>query len=183
MEESLEQKLKEGFEKLPKVVQDAITSADIEKRLRALSDAHKLHLDQWGKLENEVMLTFLGLERAEDLTQNIREHVGVSDEIARSLALAISTAVFDPVRGELERELEHPDAQAKTTTALENVAADVLATSTDSARSVAPGPIAPPATPPETKAVRAPISEAYRKGQASTVRKDVHNDPYREPPA
>ena len=183
MEESLEQKLKEGFAKMPKVVQDAITSADIEKRLRALSDAHKLHLDQWGKLENEVMLTFLGLERAEDLTANIREHVGVSDEVARSLALAISTAVFDPVRSELERELEHPDAQAKTTTVLETVAAGVLASSNDSVKPLAPAPISPLLAPPETKAVRAPLSEAYRTGQASTQRKDVHNDPYREPPA
>ena len=45
------QKLKEIFEErfkeLPAPVQRAITSADLEKRLRELATSYKLHLDQW----------------------------------------------------------------------------------------------------------------------------------------
>ena len=49
----------EQFKKLPKVVQDAILSADVEMHMRELADKHKLHFDQWSALENEVMFALL----------------------------------------------------------------------------------------------------------------------------
>ena len=53
--------LKERFMELPRVVQNAITSADVRKRMRELADIHKLHIDQWETLENEVMMTLFGV--------------------------------------------------------------------------------------------------------------------------
>ena len=44
-------------------------------------------------------------------------------------------------------------------------------------------PATPPSPPPGEKAVRMPASGAYKPGEASTARKDIHDDPYREPPA
>src|SRR5580692_2611988 len=113
-EKDLDVKLQERFKELPKVVQDAITSADVEQRMRALADTQKLHLDQWEALENEVMLALLGFQPVEDLQKNIKSEVGVSEEVAKILTAEISKIVFEPIRGELERQLENPDAQAKT---------------------------------------------------------------------
>src|SRR3989344_1481652 len=93
------------FKELPKVVQDAILSADVEKHLRELADTHKLHLDQWTTLENEVTFTMLGLEPIEYLAENIQKNVGLSSEIATALAEDISRVVFAPIRQELERVL------------------------------------------------------------------------------
>ena len=70
---TIEDKLQERFLALPKAVQEAISSSDVEKHLRELSEVHKLHLDQWQKLENEVMLTLLGLEEAENLEENLKK--------------------------------------------------------------------------------------------------------------
>ena len=186
---------------LPQVVQNAITSADTTTHLRELSELHKLHLDQWEILQTQVMLTLLAVQDVEDLPKNIETEVGVSREVAEALAADISRIVFEPIREELERQLEHPNAQAKTETGVETMAAQALSdeqqadsegvsappvvdpvavTATVSAPT--PAPLVPPPTAPETKVVRTPLSEVYKTGEASTERKDVHNDPYRETP-
>lgn len=181
--EAFDAQMKARFVSLPKVVQDAITSADVEQHLRSLATTHRLHLDQWQVLENEVMLTLLGFQDPKNLAQSLKDDLGVGDEVAAPLAADISRIVFDPIRQELERSLEHPDAQAKVATGIEQAAAQALATGDEAALATAPAPLAPVPAAPETKAVRAPISETYKSGEASAARKDVTNDPYREPPA
>ncbi|MEK7098369.1 MAG: hypothetical protein AAB908_00545 [Patescibacteria group bacterium] len=184
---TLQQQLDEQFKQLPQIVQNAITSADIEKHLRALADTQRLHLDQWQKLENEVMLTLLGIQQIESLQRNIQSEVGVTSEVAQELAESINKIVFEPIRQELERQLTHPDAQAKQVSDVEAARDQTLA----GARSVptAPSPSAPavaPATPPapalDVKVTRPSESTAYKPGETSAQRAAVHDDPYREPP-
>lgn len=199
----IDKRLKERFAQLPKPVQDAITSADVEKRLRDLADSQKLHLDQWQSLENEVMLALLGVEELDDLQKNIEKEVGVRPEVARELTESIMTAVFEPIREELERQLGHPQAQNEELSEVERLRQEMLAREpaqpaqtpiSAPAESTAPSlpsmPTSAPATPlPETsspavseKVVRAPASGAYKPGETSATRADIHDDPYREPP-
>jgi hypothetical protein len=196
-----EQLIKARMAELPQPVQDAINSADVTNRLRELASSHQLHLDQWDALENEVRMTLLGAKDSDDLAKNIQSEVGVRPEIAAALANDISRVVFEPIRQELERQLEHPDAQAKIETGVETMAAQALSDEAQSVQEAAdpvpddapaatvapasiptPAPLVPPPSAPETKAVRAPLSDAYKTGEASSARKDVHNDPYRETP-
>lgn len=174
----LDKQLGEQFKKLPKVVQDSITSADVQKRMRDLAETHKLHLDQWQLLENEVMLTLLGFQETEKLEKNIKDEVGVSDETAKQLAADISKIVFEPIRGELERALEHPDAKVAAVSVVEAARAQVL--SEAAAPTVAPA--TPPPAPPTQRIERAPISAAYKAGEPSSIRPSIEDDPYREPP-
>ena len=174
--------VKQRFAQLPKVVQDAITSANIEKHLRELADTHKLHLDQWENLENEVLMALLGATQTSALKTNIKNQVGVTDDVASALATDISKVVFESIRAELERGLGSPDAKEAATTPVEQVRVQVLAE-----EKAPPAPAVAPATPPipapTDKAARAPISESYKAGEPSSARKAVHDDPYREPPA
>ena len=199
--------VKERFAKLPKVVQAAITSADVQKRMRALADTHKLHLDQWEALENEVHYTLLGIQPSEDLVANIKSEVGVTEEVAQALAADISKIVFEPIRQELERELGNESAMAEKTTDMENLRTQTLGKSPGQSVSPPTNPVpfsavtpvtpqseptipksapviaaTPPAPPPQGSAVRAAISEVYKAGESSAARKAVHDDPYREPP-
>lgn len=178
-EKELDDKLQARFDLLPKVVQDAITSADVEKRMRALADTQKLHLDQWSALEKEVQLALLGFEPIEDMEKNIVKAVKVPDEVAKILTAEISKIVFEPIRGELERQLDHPKAQAASVSGVEQAGKDAIRAET--------APVVQPATPPAPpngqKVERAPVSESYKPGQASSERKEVHEDPYRELPA
>ena len=164
-EAKLAQMIRDQFGKLPKVVQDAISSADVEKHLRDLATKHKLHLDQWETLENQVMLTLLGIQDSDDLKNNIKNEVVVPDEVAQELTDDISANVFEPVRAQLEQELA--DKTSAPAPAAVTVAEPVA-------------PATPPVAGPDGKVVRAPISEVYKTGEMSTARKSVEDDPYRE---
>lgn len=179
MDPNIQTQLKERFAQLPEVVRNAITSADVEKALRSVSEKHKLHVDQWAKLENEVMLTLLGFQNAEDFPKNIQDEIGVAPDEAASLAADISTIVFEPIREELERGLEHPEAQEKKLSDAEVARTQIL--SQEGGRPTLL-PATPPPTKPTEKAVRAPISSSYSARQPSTERKSVSGDPYREMP-
>lgn len=170
---------------MPKVVQDAITSADVEKRLRELANINKLHLDQWQLLENNVMLTLFGFQEPEELSKELQQDLEISEELAHNLANEVSKIVFEPIRQELERELEHPEAKTEEKNGVEAAREQVLAAKAQEALQITPA--TPPAPPPTTKAVRAPLSEgpasgAYKPGETSMERKSVHDDPYRELP-
>lgn len=192
--------LKARFTALPRVVQEAITSAHIESHLRALSTKHKLHVDQWQSLENEVMLTLLGIQNAEDLPANIASEVGMEPEAAQEIAESISMEIFEPIRLSLERGLSHPNAQAEVVSSLETARRETLdaalpqdesaapsapATSPAAAPSQAPqAPILPgtPPSVPNLPQVPAPTpAPDYASGTPSAARKTIANDPYREP--
>ena len=189
---NIQEILKERFSALPPSVQKAIKSEDVSKHLRALADMHKLHLDQWENLENEVMLALFGVTPIDELQASIKKEVGVSAEVAAALAADISTVVFEPIRQELERELEHPEAKTASVSDVEVARTQVLGQAPtanegiaiklpEPARpSVAPG--TPPQPPPETKVERGPASGAYKPGEPSSTRKVIEDDPYREPP-
>ena len=181
-----EQEMKQGlaarFKELPKVVQDSITSADVEKRRRELADTNKLHLDQWEILENDVMLTLLGVHRPEELADNLKKDLEISDEVARMLAADISKIVFEPIREELERSLEDPTVQKEEAGGIGEAMRE-HGGQVPGSRLQVPGaviPATPPSAPPEGKAVRAPISELYTAQEPSHARKIIEGDPYRE---
>ena len=92
-EKKLDDILKERLQELPKAVRDAIASAELEKKLQELAERHKLHLDKWDALENEVMLTLLGLESIDKLEENIKNEVGVPAETASALAEDIAEKI------------------------------------------------------------------------------------------
>lgn len=207
-EQELAKRLAERFVQLPKVVQNAITSAEIEKRLRKLADTHKLHLDQWELLENEVRLTVYGFQQTEDLSKNIENEVGVSKETADALTSDISQNIFEPIREELERELESPDAKEKKVGELDEVRSEMLgdkpaapirdtryeirdtivAPPIPDTRYAIPDtipvlPSTPPPPPSTEKSIRAPLSSSYTSQAPSHERIATEGDPYREPTA
>jgi hypothetical protein len=182
MDPELQEEMKKRLVALPEVVRDAIASTDVQKQMRTVSDNHRLHIDQWAKLENEVMMTLLGFQDPVKLPQNIQSEVGVTAEVAQSLATDINTIVFEPIRQELERQLAHPEAQEKQVTAEETARTQILAGESAAAQVPAVAPGTPPAPKPTEKAERAPISSSYTSRQPSTERKIVTGDPYREAP-
>ena len=205
MDDSLKQILAAQFAKLPKAVQNAITSADVEKEMRTLAERHKLHLDQWQLLENEVFMAILGIKPAGDIVANIKQEVGVPEEAAREIVADITKIVFSPIREELERELGAPQARDEEKTDVEKLREQVLAEegagkeqalgmrqeelgggeagNTQQAIERPTGPPTPGTPPPsKEKVVRAPASGAYVPGETSAARASVVDDPYRESP-
>ena len=175
-ERELNQRLEERKRQLPQVVQSAIDSADIKQRLRSLAQTHKLHVDQWELLENEVQLTLYGFQKVEDLEKNIQKEVGVASDLARTLAESISSTIFEPIREELERQLEHPEAKRKEISDVETAREQTLTGIPPALK-----PATPPSPPPDVKITRPTELSAYKPGEPSSQRDAVHDDPYREP--
>lgn len=143
--------IKERFSLLPQVVQDAITSADMSKRLRELASKHQLHVDQWEALENEVQLTMLGLQPLEELGKNLTDELHIPFDVANPLAADISRIVFEPIRAELERLLEHPEAK-------EEVHSDIETAATQAIAGANPDTAAPGAAPTAAAPTAAPVT-------------------------
>jgi len=190
-EAELKEKLDQRFKELPKVLQNAVRSADIQAHMRGLAEQHKLHFDQWQVLENDVMFTLFGFQDPEDLADNFQQDLRVDQATADALAIDVSEHIFEPIRAELEKDLQYavesdiPEEEVVASHAAYPVAqiGDRGAPTPATIIPVAVMPVlpgTPPAPPPEGKAVRAPISESYSAGQASHERKIVEGDPYRE---
>lgn len=186
-EAQLQAMFAERLKQLPRPLQDAIQSADVDIKLRTISQRHAIHVDQGAVLENEVKLTLYGFEKVENLAHNIQTEVGLDAATAQQLAEEISSEIFEPIREQLERNLDHPDAKSDTMTDAETTRTRIL--DKEHAEGVAQetsAPVVQPATPPapkpDIKITRPSESTAYRPGEASTERKVVHDDPYRVPP-
>lgn len=194
MNDEAQKIIEERFNTLPKPVQEAITSAKMNEQLRNMEKKYGLHVDQWAKLENQIMMTVLGISSPETLVDDVVQEVGIDKTQAQTIVDDVAVTIFKPIREELERQLEHPDAKAEEVSDVDAVRTQMLgdAASAQAATpavqsTTLPGPspigATPPPEPPTEKAIRAPISESYKAGEPSTARKTVHDDPYREPPA
>lgn len=179
MQDDTKKILEEQFNSLPKVVQEAIMSGHVEEKFQKLAEKHKLHLDQWQQVENLIMLTVLGLSEPEHLVDKIVSETSIGKERADEIVDDVAITVFKPIREELERELGHPQAVQEQLSDIEKAREETLA---QAPIVVPPTPATPPAAPPTEKVARAPASGAYKPGETSAARADVHDDPYRVPP-
>ena len=143
--------IQERFAELPASVQAAVTDASVERKLRALAEKHKLHLDQWVLLENEIMMTLLGIEQPENMAKNVAEEVNIPLETAQSIVSDIAVQIFKPIREQMQGKLAHEDI------ARETVPVEQKTTKTG---------------PSDTT--------AYKPGESSAERSDTQEDPYRE---
>lgn len=199
------QLLDEHFQKLPQIVQDAITSADVEKHLHELSKTHQLHFDQWQELETEVMTALMGLKPVSALEGNIKKYVRVNDETARALAEDISRVVFAPIRSELDRFLSERKPPQPEGEPIEDFSDDILKDAglrkppdnlptevptqqpimknyTQATLGTSQAQSSTPHLPPKPTVTRKEVPETYKPGTPSTERKDIRSDPYREMP-
>ncbi len=97
-----DQIIKDAFMALPKVLQKAITDADVQSKLRKLAEVHKLHLDKWIILENEIMMALLGITNPDDLPETISKRVGIPLEKATQITNAAGEIIFGPIKDQLK---------------------------------------------------------------------------------
>lgn len=156
-EKDLNKIFEERFAELPEAIQKAVTDASVEKKLRALSAKHKLHLDQWVLLENEIMLTLLGLEDPKEMAKNISKEVGIEKNLAQKLVNDIAIEIFKPIREQMQGTLDSEAIKRKIVPVGQKENAHTTV------KKVAPSD-----------------TSAYQAGQKSVDRNDVQEDPYRE---
>jgi len=152
-EKTFDSIIEERFAELPEAVQQAVTDASVEEKLRELSSKYKLHLDQWVLLENEIMLTLLGLENPKDMAKNVAKEVNIDEELAQKLVNDIAVQVFKPIREQMQGHLDSESIQRKSVAVGRNK---------------------------EVQKVSPSDTSAYKAGESSVERTDTQEDPYRE---
>lgn len=154
MTKEIEQQIQTRFAQLPVAVQEAVTDSSVEEKLRSLAKKHKLHLDQWVLLENEIMLTLLGIEEPENMAKNIAKEVGIEETLAQKLVDDIGVEVFKPIRGRMEITLDSKSLKREVLSKPQKKDGELKKVPSDTV--------------------------AYKPGQRSNERRDVQEDPYRE---
>ncbi len=144
--------IQEKFAELPESVQTVIMESDMEHSLQALSKKYQLHLDQWIPLENEIMLTLLDIHNPKDMAQNIAKEIHIDLPLAKKLVADIAREVFAPIHKALQKNTEERK------------------------------PSQPNNQASGTTTKKSPIdTTVYKAGESSSSRREVNEDPYREP--
>lgn len=102
MKQFTSQEIQSQFEKLPKELQDAVTSTDALKKAEDIGKKHDLLLDQTGALVDEIGLVMLGLVKSPEFVDRVAERLGIPRQDAFEIARDVNSLIFNQVRTYLQ---------------------------------------------------------------------------------
>ncbi len=128
MHEFTQEEVQEKFDKLPKQVQDAITSTDVNDKILEIGRKYALLLDKIEELADETGLVMLGLEKSTDFVDHISSRCGVNKNAADNIVQDINIDIFSKIRDFMRESGKHkredftppPKRTFPTFSALEN---------------------------------------------------------------
>lgn len=97
-EQTTQQILQERFQKLPPVIQSAITDSDWQKTLRRIVEQNNLLIDQGLAIETETFLMMLGVENPKDFTKNIKKEANLDNKTAIKIAQEVDDKILKEVK-------------------------------------------------------------------------------------
>ncbi len=111
MESESEKIISDQVKKLPREVKEALASEDLHKNILSIGQAHHLHVDQIGLLEDETVLVMMGLAAPADFPQEIVKQLSVSQADAEAIAGEVSDKIFLPIREAMKKFTEQPELE------------------------------------------------------------------------
>ena len=142
MDDDLKKQIQTRMSELPPDILAAIKSADFGNKIHAIGTRHQLHIDQIGRLEDEVLLVMLAFSEAGDFVPNVVEQVHVTEDVANIIADEVSNEILRPIRESMRQFMEARAAQNVRDALLEPEASNELESSP-----LPPEPVAPAAAP------------------------------------
>lgn len=112
MKEYSTEQLQGAFEKLPKELQEAISSTEIHQKILGIGQKHGLHIDQIGQLVDQIGLVMLGLERSSDFVRDASARMSISTKDAQAIANDINADIFSAIKSSM-RDIEQRDKQER----------------------------------------------------------------------
>lgn len=105
------EQLDEIYTSLPKVLQDALSSADIALKVEAIAKKYRLLLPQAAELSDETTRVLMGLSSIANFERNIASLMEISPVLAREISAEINEEVFKPVKSYL---VDHTERAVST---------------------------------------------------------------------
>jgi len=97
------EKLEEKFREIPDDVREAISSVEVNEKLRELTDKYKLQFDEAENLIKEIGLVMLGLKPRKDFVKNIQTATELDYHISQLIAEDVNNLIFHDVRESLKK--------------------------------------------------------------------------------
>lgn len=92
------EKATERFAKLPSDFQEAISSFDYDKKLHAIHEKFKLHIDQSFALENTVADVIFGDIHSTEMSRLLEHGLHTTREQADEMSMEINDKILLPIR-------------------------------------------------------------------------------------
>jgi hypothetical protein len=92
------EQITDAFEKMPRSVRHALDASKYQTALSAIGTANKLPLDIVGALESQILLTAVGLAKAENFGSEVSSATGLSGETLATVVSAIDAQIFIPLK-------------------------------------------------------------------------------------
>lgn len=94
------------LQKLPPVVQKCITSTEWETKISDIGKKYSLTTTQTTDLEMEILLVALGIESDEDMVENIKNQLSISETLAEQLTEDANERIYQWIYKKLNNEKE-----------------------------------------------------------------------------
>lgn len=89
------------FEKLPRQVQEAVASTDVNDKIEAIGKKNGLMIDQIGELIDEVGQVMMGLQKPALFVDDLCERLAISRDVATKISEEVNTDIFALIRHHL----------------------------------------------------------------------------------
>lgn len=157
--EYTKEQLNEAYRKLPEGVKETLATMNSVEIIKKISEANRLHIDQMGKLADEITLVTLGLSPAGKFLGRVQQALGVDASAAENITVDVNRQIFSPIQDQLKQPADTPPSNLPTK---EEVLAEI--------ESPSPGP-----TVFEQK-----MSGSFGT-KAENKKPEISQDPYLEP--
>ncbi len=123
MKEFTAEEIQNQFEKLPKELQESISSSEIHNKIIEIGKRHNLMIDQLGDLVDQIGLVMLGLVRSSDFVKNTSARLAIDQNTAQEIAEDINKEIFSSIKTrmqEVEKQYSSESTRTQDISALEN---------------------------------------------------------------
>ena len=97
------EQLREIYKNLPEEIKDALDSVELLDLIEEIGKKFHLHIDQQGKISNEIGLMLFGITRPENFIDKLIKAVELTPEVAGEITKELNTKIFFPIRKSIER--------------------------------------------------------------------------------
>lgn len=123
------EKMNETFAKMPEHLRNVMFSEQRMAATKKIQEKYRLHVDQLGRLIEEIGYVFVGLEPSANFAKNLEESLKIDGTTAENIAREVNQEIFLKIREslkqmeenkntpkpeELLRELEHHSSPVTT---------------------------------------------------------------------
>ncbi|MBP9855981.1 MAG: hypothetical protein KBC48_01580 [Candidatus Pacebacteria bacterium] len=96
-------KLRELYGKLPKNIQEVISSEDTDEKIFDISQKYDLHIDTTGGLGKLTLMVMIGLLKPQEFIPELIKRLKLDQETANKVAKEVNEQIFKPVHDSLKR--------------------------------------------------------------------------------